>query len=85
MVTATAPETIIARMPLAYAPACAFTSAPNAIVIAMQMTVYQHDRADRAPPVGRHAVSGQVPRHDVDQAGIADAPANHRIRIVLMS
>ena len=39
MVTATAPETIIARMPVAYAPAWALTSAPNAIVMATLIAV----------------------------------------------
>ncbi len=39
MVTATEPETIIARIPVAYAPAWAFTSAPNAIVMPTLMTV----------------------------------------------
>jgi hypothetical protein len=39
MVTATAPETIIARMPVAYAPAWALTSAPNAMVMMTQMAV----------------------------------------------
>ena len=33
MVTATAPETIIARMPVAYAPAWALTSARKAMVM----------------------------------------------------
>ena len=39
MVTATAPDTIIARIPVAYAPAWASTSAPNAMVMAMLITV----------------------------------------------
>lgn len=38
-VTAKAPETIIARMPVAYAPAWALTSAPNAIVMPTLITV----------------------------------------------
>ena len=37
--TATAPETIIARMPVAYAPAWALTSAPNAMVMPMLIAV----------------------------------------------
>jgi len=39
MLTATDPDTIIARMPVAYAPACALTSAPNAIVSTMLIAV----------------------------------------------
>lgn len=38
-VTATAPETIMARIPVAYAPAWAFTSARNAMVMPMLRTV----------------------------------------------
>ncbi len=58
MVTATAPETIIARMPVAYAPAWALTSAPNAMVMTMQMSgVDEHDRAHRAAPLRGHPVA----------------------------
>ena len=39
MVTATAPETIMARMPVAYAPAWALTSAPKAMVMTMLIAV----------------------------------------------
>ena len=39
MVTATAPETIIARIPVAYAPAWALTSARKATVMAMLIRV----------------------------------------------
>ena len=39
MVTATAPETIMARMPVAYAPAWALTSALKPMVIRMLMAV----------------------------------------------
>ena len=39
MVTATAPETIIARIPVAYAPACAFTSASKATVTPIAISV----------------------------------------------
>ena len=39
IVTATAPETIIARMPVAYAPAWALTSARKAMVMATLTTV----------------------------------------------
>jgi len=38
-VTAKAPETIMARMPVAYAPAWALTSAPNAMVMMTQIAV----------------------------------------------
>ena len=40
MLTATAPETIMARMPVAYAPAWALTSALKPMVIRMLMAVY---------------------------------------------
>ena len=70
MVTATAPETIIARMPVAYAPAWALTSAPEGDRDAdADRGVDQHDRAHGPAPLRRHAVAGQVARHDVDQAG----------------
>ena len=39
IVTANGAETIIARMPVAYAPAWALTSAPNAIVMTMLIAV----------------------------------------------
>jgi hypothetical protein len=39
MVTATAPETIIMRIPVAYAPACALTSALKTSVMMMQTPV----------------------------------------------
>ena len=70
MVTATAPETIIARMPVAYAPAWALTSARKTTVMTMLTSgVDQHHRADRPAPLRRHAVGRQVARHDVDQPG----------------
>ena len=69
-VTATAPETIIARMPVAYAPAWALTSAPERDRDHdADRGVDQHDRPHRPAPFRRHAVAGQVAGHDVDQAG----------------
>ena len=60
----------MARMPVAYAPAWASTSAPNAIVMSdADRGVDQHDRAHRAAPFRGHAVAGQVAGHDVDQPG----------------
>lgn len=50
MVTATAPETIIARIPVAYAPAWAFTSARKATVRMMLISVYTRTTGRTARP-----------------------------------
>ena len=69
-VTATAAEVISTSTPVAYAPPWASTSASKSQVTRNPISgEHEHQRTDGPGPSGRHAVPGQVPGHEVQQAG----------------
>src|SRR4051812_19177208 len=74
-VTASAADTIIARIAVAYAPVCALTSARKSRVMRIATAVYTITTGRTVrPPLGGHAIPGQVARNDVDQAGHRSRP-----------
>ena len=86
MVTATAAEVISTKTPVAYAPPCLSTSASKIHVTAKQIAMktstsglVARDHSGAIPYLGRYR--GTI----FKSPAIADAPANQRIRIVLMS
>src|SRR5688572_21749377 len=85
-VTATAADVIRTRTPVAYAPPCAVTSALKMIVI-RKVTAVKSVTSGRVARVHSGAIPyrGRYRGTRFSNPAIADAPANHRMAIVLTS